>query len=85
MEASPITYPWTAKERDMIEQRIERALDLALTCGLRGVDDWCYLEARIAANHAFSLEPQLREPSTWKHPAALQFRGKIGEEWRPGR
>lgn len=61
---------------------IDRALDLALSG--KWSDDFVYLDARIAANYAFQIAPQLREERTWNHPQAMQFRGKIGETWCPG-
>lgn len=64
---------------------IDAAIGHAFRDGKEGRDNFCYLSARIAANYAFQLRPDLREPTTWKQPDAMQFRGRIGEQWRPGR
>ena len=67
------------------EKSLQRAIDLAVCHALHPwTDDQCYLNARIAANYAFMLRPDLREPRTWIHPEALQFRGRKGQTWSPG-
>jgi hypothetical protein len=69
------------------EQGLQRSIDQAIGLAMEAgdwSDDICYLDARIAANYAFQLQPDLRESKTWIHPEALQFRGTKGGRWVPG-
>jgi hypothetical protein len=59
---------------------IEGAMAMALFCSQ---DDGGYLDARTAANYAFMIHPEWREPPSWNHPAAMQFRGYKYGHWVP--
>jgi hypothetical protein len=75
------TWPcWTPKEIAMYTDIIEGAMAMALFCSQ---DDGGYLDARIAANYAFMIHPEWREPPSWDHPAAMQFRGYKYGHWVP--
>jgi hypothetical protein len=70
--------PW----EESIQNIITRSMDFALNHSWS--DDICYLDARIAANYAFQLHSEWREPRSWIHPQAMQFRGTKGGRWVPG-
>lgn len=68
----------------ILDVEISRALELAFRDACRG-DDWnCFVCARIAANYAFVLRPDLHEPRSWRAPIAMQWRGVKPQQWYPG-
>jgi hypothetical protein len=86
-------YPeWTLADKfaqrqwvtNIIDRTVVASIDLSFCSANRG-DDWgCFTSARIAANYAFMIRPDLREPRSWSAPEAMQWRGRIGGRWFPG-